>query len=85
MGSVLKLVLAVGLFLVVLRAGLWSLRLIARPAPPPPPPGELRKVDVRYRCSVCGLETRVTRAADEDPEPPRHCMEEMDLTAAPYE
>jgi hypothetical protein len=85
MGLVFKLVLAVAMFVVVLRVGLWGLRLIARPAPPPLPPGELRKVNVRYRCSVCGMEMKVILAADEHPEPPRHCMEEMDVTVAPYE
>lgn len=76
---VIKLLIAVLIFVVVLRAGLWSLKLIARPAPPPLPPGELRKVNVRYRCSVCGMEMRVMLAPDEEPDPPRHCMEEMDV------
>jgi hypothetical protein len=31
---------------------------------------------------VCGMEMRVMLAPDEDPEPPRHCMEEMDLLPA---
>jgi rubredoxin len=39
----------------------------------------MRKVKLRYRCSLCGLELRVDRAVDEDPVPPRHCMEDMDL------
>ena len=76
---VFKVLIAVLIFVVVLRAGLWSLKLIARPAPPPPPAGELRKVNVRYRCSVCGMEMRVMLAPDEEPDPPRHCMEEMDV------
>ncbi len=50
-----------------------------RPVPEPPPPGELRKVKLVYRCSLCGTEVRMTAAVDEDPEPPRHCMDEMDL------
>ena len=57
------------------------LRSLSTPLPPPPPPGELRKVDLRYRCSVCGMEVRLTRANDEDPDPPRHCQEDMDLVA----
>lgn len=76
---VFQVLIAVLIFVVVLRAGLWGLKLIARPAPPPPPPGELRKVNVRYRCSVCGMEMRVMLAPDEEPDPPRHCMEEMDV------
>jgi len=81
----LKLAVSAVIFVVVLRLGLAALRLIARPAPPPPPAGELRKVNVRYRCSVCGIEMKVLLAPDQEPEPPRHCMEEMEVTAAPYE
>ena len=42
-------------------------------------PGEMRKVDLRYSCSICGAIVRMTLAADEDPEPPRHCQDEMQL------
>ena len=73
--------LYIALFLVIMRAGLWVIRGFARPLPPPPPPGELRKVNLRYRCMACGTEIRMTSAATEDPEPPRHCMEEMHLVA----
>ena len=83
MGLALKIVLSVVIFVVVLRVGIWSLRLLARPAPPPPPKGELRKVNVRYRCAVCGMEMRVMLAPDQDPEPPRHCLEEMEVMAGP--
>ena len=58
-----------------------SCRGLATPLPPPPPPGELRKVRLIYRCSLCGTEVRMTSANDEVPEPPRHCMEDMDLVA----
>ena len=34
-----------------------------------------------YRCDICGAELRMTLANDEQPEPPRHCMEEMVLLA----
>ena len=43
--------------------------------------GELRKVKIRYRCSICGTEVRMTAANDEVPEAPRHCQEDMDLVA----
>jgi hypothetical protein len=55
------------------------LRGLAEPMPEPPPPGELRKVKITYRCSICGTEVRMTTANDEMPEPPRHCLEDMDL------
>ena len=41
------------------------------PLPEPPPAGELRKVKIMYRCSICGAEVRMTIAPHEDPEPPR--------------
>lgn len=45
----------------------------------------MRKINVRYRCSVCGVELRVVMAPDEDPPPPKHCLEEMDIIAPLYE
>jgi hypothetical protein len=72
---------AVVLALVVWRIGIGMLRSLTRPLPAPPPPGEMRKVNLRYRCSICGMEIRLTLANDEDPEPPRHCQEDMDLVA----
>ena len=72
---------AVLLALVIWRVGIGMLRSLTRPLPAPPPPGEMRKVNLRYRCSICGMEIRLTLANDEDPEPPRHCQEDMDLVA----
>lgn len=63
----------------VLRIGWFFLQQFATPPPPPPDPGTLRRVRLVYRCPVCGAEVRMTSAAVEDPEPPRHCMEEMEL------
>jgi len=76
-----KLVLYVALFLVVMKIGLWVIRGFANPLPPPPPAGEMRRVNLRYRCSICGAEVRMTSAAEEEPDPPRHCLEDMDLVA----
>jgi hypothetical protein len=66
---------------VVWKTGIAMLRSLTRPLSPPPPPGEMRKVNLRYRCSVCGVELRLTLAPDEDPPPPRHCLEEMVVVA----
>ena len=65
--------------------GIGMLRALSRPLPPPPPAGEMRRVNVRYRCGVCGVELRLTMAPDEDPPPPRHCLEDMDVVAPLYE
>ena len=69
----------------ILRIGVVMLGGLARPVPEPPPPGELRNVRLLYRCSICGTEVRMTAANDEDPEPPRHCLEDMDLVAPTME
>ena len=61
------------------------LRGVTTSLPEPPPAGELRKVNLRYRCSLCGAEMRMTLANDELPDAPRHCMEDMDLVAPPIE
>lgn len=66
---------------VVWKTGIALLRSMSSPLPPPPPAGEMRRVNVRYRCDVCGMELRLTMAPDEDPPAPTHCLEEMVLVA----
>lgn len=85
MGRILSVVLAVGAAYLIFRLGIALLKGMVRPMPEPPPPGELRRVKLQYRCPVCGMELRVTTAVDEDPIPPRHCMDEMDLVATSEE
>jgi hypothetical protein len=80
-----KVVIAVLAGLTIWKAGRVMLGGLARPVPEPPPPGELRKVKITYRCSVCGTEVRMTAANDEVPDPPRHCLEDMDLVAPLYD
>jgi hypothetical protein len=63
----------------ILRLGVLMLGGLARPVPEAPPAGELRKVKITYRCEICGTEVRMTVAPDEDPEPPRHCQDDMTL------
>lgn len=77
----MRVAVAVAVAMVILRFGVAVLRAFAQPVAPPPPPGELRKVRLTYRCSICGTEVRMTAANDEVPEPPRHCQEDMDLVA----
>jgi hypothetical protein len=75
------IVAAVGLAFVTLKFGVGMLRSIGTPLPGPPPEGEMRRVTLRYRCSICGLEIRTVLAAEQDPSAPRHCLEDMDLVA----
>ena len=42
----------------------------------------MRKINVRYRCDVCGVELKMLMAPDDDPPPPKHCLEDM-LEVAP--
>ena len=79
--NVVNVVIAVIVASLILRIGLAMLRGLAQPIPEPPPAGELRKVKIAYRCSICGAEVRMTIAPDEDPQAPRHCLEDMDLVA----
>jgi len=80
---VLKILIALVAAAVIFRIGFVMIRSMATPLPEPPPPGELRKVKLVYRCSNCGAELRMTKANDEVPEAPRHCMEDMDLVSTP--
>ena len=76
-----KILMAIAVAMILLRMGLAVLRTLATPLPEPPPVGELRKVTLQYRCSLCGTEVRMTVATDESPDPPRHCMDDMELMA----
>src|SRR4051794_346015 len=77
--SVLPLLAAALAVFLIFKAGFMMLGGLAQPVPEPPPPGELRKVKITYRCSICGTEVRMTVANDQMPDPPRHCLEDMDL------
>ncbi len=63
----------------MMKLGVAMVRPLASPVPEPPEAGELRKVKLHYRCSICGTEVKMMVATTEDPEPPRHCLDDMDL------
>ncbi len=75
----LKIAVAIAAAYLIFRIGLGMLRVLTTPAPEPPPPGELRQVRATYRCALCGTEVQMRVAPTESPDPPRHCMEEMEL------
>ena len=80
-GTVIWFLLGVVLFRGIWKFGLGMLKSMTSTLPEPPPAGEMRRINVRYRCGVCGVELRMVMAPDQDPPPPRHCLEDMDLVA----
>jgi hypothetical protein len=77
--SLIPLLIAAAAVYLLFKVGFAMLGGLAQPVPEPPPAGELRKVKILFRCSICGTEVRMTVANDQMPEPPRHCLEDMDL------
>ena len=71
------LVLGFGVYLLLART--IAKFKIAPPAEPNPE--DVRPVDLRYRCAVCGAEVTMTMASQEEPEAPRHCREDMLLVS----
>ena len=84
-GSVVWFAAGIVLMVVLWRVGMAMLQALSAPPAPPPEPGELRKVNMRYRCDVCGVELKLTLAPDADPPPPKHCLEEMSVVAPLYD
>lgn len=84
-GSVVWVGTGLLLMVVLFRIGMAMLRALSAPPVAPPEPGELRKVNVRYRCDICGVELKLTLAPDEDPPPPKHCLEDMTEVAPLYD
>lgn len=80
-GTIVWVLVGAGIMVIVWRTGIGMLRSMTSSLPPPPPTGEMRRINVRYRCSVCGVELRMVMAPDEYPPPPRHCLEDMDPVA----
>ena len=77
--SIFAIVIAVVLAVLIY---LFLARTIAKfkIAPPAEPdPNDVRPVDYRYRCTVCGTEVTMTMTSTDDPDPPRHCREDMVL------
>jgi hypothetical protein len=74
-----RALVAMAVAAVIFRIGWMIIGGLAQPPPEPPDPGELRKVKLTYSCQICGAEVRMTVAPTEDPEPPRHCLEDMVL------
>jgi hypothetical protein len=81
---VIKIIVALVAFAVIVRIGVFFLRALATPVPAPDE-GELRRVNLKYECTICGAQVKMTKAGEDLPAPPRHCLEDMNLLAPTIE
>ena len=81
MATVLWIAAGLVVAYVVWKTGIAMLRSLTRPLGPAAATGGDAQVNLRYRCSICGVELKLTLAPDEDPPPPRHCLEDMIVVA----
>lgn len=75
----IRVLLGAVFFVSAVWVGIVVLRGLARPVEED---GEIDTTDVeaddvRFRCSICGMEMRMTLSPGEDFKAPRHCREEM--------
>jgi hypothetical protein len=76
-GTILRVVIGVAVALTVYVIGANLLRKFQIAPPEEPDPDDVRPVDLKFRCTVCGAEVTMTAAQGDDPEAPRHCREDM--------
>ena len=75
--DILRIVIALVAAVTIYVVGAAVLRKFKIAPPEEPDPADLRPVDARFRCQVCGAEVTMTVSASDEPEPPRHCREDM--------
>jgi hypothetical protein len=78
-GTVLRIALGVAVALTVYVIGASMLRKFQLAPPEEPDPEDIKPVNLRFRCIVCGAQVTMTAAQGDDPEAPRHCREDMVL------
>jgi hypothetical protein len=78
-GTILRVVLGVAVALAIYVMGANLLRKFQIAPPEEPDPDDVKPVNLRFRCIVCGAEVTMTAAHGDHPEPPRHCREDMVL------
>ena len=76
-GLVLRVVIGLVGAVTIYVVGASLLRKFKVAPEPEADPAQLRPVDVEFRCTVCGTTVVMTTAARDEPEPPRHCREDM--------
>ncbi len=74
-----RLLLAVLMGMVILAIGIAWLRSMVNAPPPDAEPSDVSAHNLRYVCTMCGLELRVERAAID--KAPSHCGEKMVLVS----
>ncbi len=77
LGVVLRCGIALVAALLIYLIGAAMIRKLKVDPEAEPDPANVRPLDLRFRCVVCGAEVVMTAAQDDDPEPPRHCREDM--------
>jgi len=78
-GTVLRIVLGIAVALTIYVIGAGMLRKFHVAPPEEPDPDDIKPVNLKFRCIVCGAEVTMTAAQGDDPEAPRHCREDMVL------
>jgi hypothetical protein len=78
--TIVRILMGVVVAVFVYVVGASMLRKFHVAPPPEPDPEDIKPVELHFRCIVCGAEVTMT-AAQDDPEPPRHCREDMVLVA----
>ena len=78
-GTVLRIALGVAVALTVYVIGASMLRKFQLAPPEEPDPEDIKPVNLKFRCIVCGAQVTMTAAQGDDPEAPRHCREDMVL------
>ena len=77
-GVLLRILIGVAVAVTIYVIGAGMLRKFHVAPPAEPDPDDIKPVELHYRCIVCGAEVTMT-AAQDDPEAPRHCREDMVL------
>ena len=79
MDIAIRTLIALAMALVFYLIAVRIVRVMMAPPPPDEPDvSQLKPVDYRYRCMVCGTEVTMTASPEADaPDAPRHCREDM--------
>lgn len=76
-GTILRVVVGLLGAVTIYVIGAALLRKFKIEPEPEPDPSQLRPMEMEFRCSICGTTVVMTAAPGDDPEPPRHCREDM--------